>query len=117
MLKIAGDVMVHPLPPDSKPGFETRLAPPAVPRKTSSRYIVPPAELKASSKLNQMRWRLPVLKTGVVNFVQVEVALTRMLDSFTVHAEFPHTWSSTEPEPFTQTLAVTFVRAVTETRW
>lgn len=114
---MSGAVIVHPFDPDSKPGFETRLAPPEVPRKTSSKYIVPPAALNESSKLNQTLWRLPVAKTGVVNFVQVEVALMRKPASFTVQAEFPHTWSSTEPEPFTQTLAVTFVRAVTGTRW
>ena len=57
------------------------------------------------------------MKTGVVNFVQVELALIRKLASFTVHAELPQTWSSTEPVPLTHTLAVTFVPVVTGTRW
>lgn len=43
--KTAGAVLVHETAPDSNPGFATRFEPPAVPRKTSSRYIVPAALL------------------------------------------------------------------------
>ncbi len=117
MLKIVGDVMFQPVVPLSNPGLPTRFAPPAVPRKTSSRYIVPPALLKASSKLSQMYWRLPVLKTGVVTFVQFAPALIRTPASLRVQAESPQTCNSTEPDPFTHTLAVTLVRRVTVTRW
>jgi hypothetical protein len=45
MLKIWDEVMDHPLVPNSKLLFETRFVPPAVPRKTSSRNMVPPAAL------------------------------------------------------------------------
>ena len=117
MLNMAGASLLQPVFPLSKPGLVTRLTPPDVPRKTSSKYIVPAALLKAVSKLRYTLWRLPELNTGVVNFVQVEVALIRTEASRLVQVAFAQTCSSRDPLPFTQTLAVWFAFGVTVTVW
>ncbi len=93
------------------------MTPPDVPRKTSSKYIVPAALLKAVSKLRYTLWRFPELNTGVVNLVQVEVALIRTEASRLVQVAFAQTCSSRDPLPFTQTLAVWFAFGVTVTVW